>query len=165
MSHAGVTVPWDWFLTFMAVVIMGMLAMWFLGMQYERRATYEEIGDLDTEPEIRRGLWEDGYDAALRDMAYQDRMPDEADRFIGELRGTRPGETSMSIDGSGSGQDQNDSLAERLTTTGELSLLSARLQSETFLDSLDGWPERVLASIWGEDPIPLIAVPDGAHHG
>ncbi len=69
----------------------------------------------------------------------------------------RPGELDITS------RDPNDSLAERLTSTGELAMLSGHLQAATFLDMLEGWPDRVLAEIWGANAA-LAAVPNGAHH-
>jgi hypothetical protein len=42
-------------------------------------------------------------------------------------------------------------------------MLSGHLQAATFLDMLEGWPDRVLAEIWGPDTA-LATIPNGAHH-
>ncbi len=166
MIGAAPSLPW--FLAAMVVVILALCAMWWLGMHYERR-NY----DFTTDPELRLAMWQDGYNQAMRDMQRETQILDEADRYIGELRaddftdgvpGTdvlvyrqRPGELDITS------RDPNDSLAERLTSTGELAMLSGHLQAATFLDMLEGWPDRVLAEIWGANAA-LAAVPNGAHH-
>jgi len=156
-----------WFLGFTAFIIAALCLMWWLGMHYERRSWTAEDGSLviDGDPQVNVAMWQDGYDAACRDLDRETQILDEADQYIGQLHaddfttGTVFGPGELDI----TSRDPNDSLAERLTSTGELAMLSGHLQAATFLDMLEGWPDRVLAEIWGPDTA-LATIPNGAHH-
>jgi hypothetical protein len=143
-SAAGVLISWAWFFGFLGFVIFAMIAMFWLGLQYERRSEYAAEQD----PGLRTEIWKDGYAAAVLDAQRDARYLADTVAEYGPAADER---------------DPDDSLAERVVTTGEMSLLSAQLESKLMIDSLDGWADRVLADIWGPD-LALAAVPNGAHH-
>jgi hypothetical protein len=140
----SITVTWPMIVVTGGVVIGAMIAVWFLAVHYERRGYSFMPGEGDGEARDNM-MWRNGYDAAIRDHEGHIRVLDEADQYIGELRGDdfTDGRPLPGPDAA---------LAGRLPTAGQAALLDVRLESQTFLAALDGWSDRVLAGIWGDGP-------------
>jgi hypothetical protein len=130
---SGLLMSWPWVWTVLSVITAGYAAFWWLTFWHGRRA--RAIG------------WEDGYDAAI------------AAAGVGELAGPEfagtitmlghPDDTFPGYLPTGRHAAVQMEAAERMTTTGDLAMTTARLNAALFLAELEDWDVRTMAKLEG----------------
>jgi hypothetical protein len=133
----GVIVTYPWLWTVCAVVLAGYVAMWVIAFAYGRREYgigYQDGCEAGTElgQRLAPALAElPTYAGTVTTMG----LPD--DTFPGYL----PAGRHAAAVGPPS--------AERMSATGDLSMLTARLNADLFLADLEDWDTRTMAKLEG----------------
>jgi hypothetical protein len=146
VSASGVIVTWPWMLSVLAIFLAGYAAMWALAFWHGRRERdigYDD-GLLAGEARSSKTAADAAYWQGVSDtLATKQAVPE----YVGTVTtmalpdDTFPGWPSSGRHSRGPGlvETMTGTAAERMLTTGDLSLLPSLVQGDDFLRRLDSW--------------------------
>jgi hypothetical protein len=151
MSTSGVIVTWPWLWSVLAIFLAGYAAMWVLAFWHGRRERdigYDD-GVLDGEASSSKSAADAAYWQGVSDAlgTRQAAIPATVPEYVGTVTtmdlpdDTFPGWPSSGRHSRGPGlvETMTGTAAERMLTTGDLSLLPSLVQGDDFLRRLDSW--------------------------